>query len=101
MPILLGLLRTAFGWLLRGLVAYMPLFVIKILSVFGLAWATNEFVTGPVLSIIQSSLAGVPALMVECFAAMGIDKAITIMLSAHTVAAAGRLALRRRTAATP
>lgn len=101
MPILLGVLRSALGWLLRGLVAYVPLFIIKALSVFGLAFVANEFVVGPILNVIQSSLAAAPAFVLECLGAMGFDKAITIMLSAHVVAMSGRLALRRRQGPTP
>lgn len=101
MPIIAGILRSALAWMLRGLAAYVPIFIIKALSVFGLAFVANEFIVGPILGVIQSSLAGAPAFMLECLAAMGFDKAITIMLSAHVVAMSGRLALRRRAAAAP
>jgi peptidoglycan/LPS O-acetylase OafA/YrhL len=98
MPIILDLLATFGAWLLRGLVAYVPVLLLKLFATFGLAWVTHKFVAAPLLSLIQSNLNGVPAFALQCIGAMGGDSAITIILSAYAISAASRMSLGKATA---
>lgn len=101
MPVILGLLATFGRWLLAGLVAYAPLFIVKILSTFGLAFVAHKFVAQPLLALIQSNLSGVPAFAIQCIGAMGGDQAVTIILSAYAVSAASRMSLGKKSVPAP
>ena len=87
------------GALFRGLTAWAlkwggPI-IVNILAFIGLSLVTQEFAMGPMISALSNSMAGAPAVFVQVFAYVGGDVAMSMILSAYTVRAAGRLVFRR------
>lgn len=95
-----GLVRVAsLGAFFRGLTKWALLWVgpllLQGLAFFGLAMVTQDYALGPLVSELSARMSGAPSTFVEVFAYVGGDKAITYILSAYIVRAAGRIFLRR------
>jgi hypothetical protein len=69
--------------------------VIRIFSVLGIAWATNEFLMEPLLDQAQAAWTGMPAGIAQWLGAFGIDKVVSIMISAYTILGIKNLVLRK------
>ncbi|WP_225562399.1 DUF2523 family protein [Pseudoxanthomonas sp. PXM04] len=69
------------------------------LAFLGLNLVTQEFVVGPMLNYVQTSLAGAPGDLVALMGYLRIDQYVTIVMSAYATAASGKaLKLRKKAA---
>jgi hypothetical protein len=77
------------GALSRLVTTRIGQWVLAALAFLGLNFVAQEFAVGPMLNYLQSSLQGAPADIVNMIAYLRIDKYMTIVLSAYSLAAAG------------
>jgi hypothetical protein len=73
--------------------AHVASFVVRAFAVLGLAYFTNEYLLEPVLALINSNLTGMPGDLADWMDAFGFDNVISILVSAHSIAAVKRLFL--------
>ncbi|PJK12474.1 hypothetical protein CO613_11430 [Lysobacteraceae bacterium NML07-0707] len=88
---LLGALITA---LLGAAKKYLPTLVGKVLLAFGITIATSEIVLPSLIAFVQSHMSGMPRLVFAYVGALGIDKVVTMILSALAANKVGSLALK-------
>lgn len=85
------------GLLVRMLVAAAAtkavLWVIKVMGVLGIAFATNEYVVEPVIDMVTTSWNGLPADIAMWGRALGITEAASLLLSAYTIMAGKKVFL--------
>lgn len=96
MPI--PLLAAPIGGVLTAVLRYVFMahlagFVIRAFSVLGLTLVTNEMIVDPLMDLIQGRANGMPAEMVEWFGFLGLDTVLSILISAHSIAAVKRVFL--------
>lgn len=93
--------RASVGAIFRGAtkwaVQWVGPLILQGLLFFGLTFVTQDYAMGPLVAELSARLAGAPAVFVDVFAYVGADRAMTMVLSAYIVRAAGRLVLRRAT----
>ncbi|MDR3443706.1 DUF2523 family protein [Dyella sp.] len=70
------------AWLLGVLETRIGSIVISALLSLGLSFTTYKFSVGPIQSWIQTSVGGIPAVGIQVLGFLGVDKAITMVLSA-------------------
>ena len=75
---------------------YLPGIVGRVLLALGIGFATHAFAVGPMLALLQSYVSGMPAVLVQTFSAIGLDKVCTMLFSAYAARAASRLLLVKR-----
>ncbi len=83
-------IRYAGPWIVQGL-----LFL-------GVSFVTHKYVATPVKDLIMQSLSGAGSLttsIINALASIQFDKAVTIIVSAHIVAASSRVLFARKPAA--
>lgn len=99
MPIVLAPLIAA---LIRGIQIMMAIkaavWVIKILGVLGLAFATNELLMEPLFNHVATAWANLPPSAVTWAKALGLTEVASIMVTAYTVLSGKRVFM---TAVTP
>ncbi|PJJ98281.1 hypothetical protein CO615_09765 [Lysobacteraceae bacterium NML75-0749] len=91
-------LSVIFGGLITSLLAaakeYLPTLIGKVLVAFGFAVVTNEIVVPNLIAYVQSHMSGMPRLVFAYVGALGIDKVVTMILSALAANKVGELALK-------
>jgi len=94
MPALIwGFIEVLIGFVIR----YVGPILLQALVFFGIQFVSQKYVGTPFLNYIQTSLSGLPVIVIEALRGVNMDKAMTIILSAYATAAAGRLVMRRKT----
>lgn len=92
MPVLLAPLIAL---LIRALTVMLAvkgvLFVVRIMGLLGIAFATNEYAIEPLLNQIESSYAGMPATITQWIEAFGISEVASLIVTAYTIAGAQRV----------
>lgn len=96
-PVILAPLIAA---LLRGFSllvgAKLGLWVMKVLGLLGLAFATNTFLVDPILDQVQARFADLPGELVPWMRAIGATESLSIMVSAFTLVAGQRVFLKKK-----
>lgn len=92
MPAILGALGALIIQLLRQ---YMPGIVGRVLLAFGITLAASTIALPALENFIQSKVNGGPAVMVAYFYALGIDVAVTMILSTIAAVRAQRVFLSK------
>lgn len=92
MPAIIGALVAA---LISALRQYLPGIVGRVLLMFGVALVTNEVALPALKSMIQSYMAGLPSVLLAYAGALGIDKAVTLVLSAIIAVRTQRVVLTK------
>lgn len=69
------------------------LFVIRIMGLLGIAFATNELVLEPLIASIETSWGAMPAQITQWMKAFGVTEVASLMVTAYTIAAAQRVFL--------
>lgn len=59
--------------------------VVRILSSLGIAWAFQSFAAAPILDYMVGYFAGLPASLLMTLKVIGVDQAISIIVSAITI----------------
>lgn len=77
------------AWIGEMLEKYAGAIVIQALLSLGLSWVTYKFSVTPIKNYIVAHTAGMPRYALEVLGFLGVDKAVTIILSAY----AARLAV--------
>ncbi|MHA6203501.1 DUF2523 family protein [Dyella soli] len=70
------------AWLLGVLESRIGSIVISALLALGLSWTTYTFSVAPLRAYILSQTAGIPAMGIGVLGFLGVDRAITMILSA-------------------
>ncbi len=94
MPLLIGALVTA---LINALRAWLPGIVGRILLTFGIGFATQTLAMPALIGFVQSRMAGMPSVLLAYAGALGIDVAVTMVLSAIAAGRLQRVALSKVT----
>ena len=93
-PVLLAPLIAA---LLRGIMIMMSvkavLWVVKVMGLIGIAFATNEYVVEPLLDLIVTQWNALPPEITQWLRAFGVTEVASMMVSAFTIVAAQRVFL--------
>lgn len=92
MPAILGALVAL---IMTGLRQWLPGIIGRCLIAFGLMVATNEVALPALKSFVQGYMGGLPAVVLAYAGAIGMDKAITMILSAAVAVQAQRAILMR------
>jgi hypothetical protein len=96
MPIL-----AVIGALLARLAALGLRFIgpmlVQLALTFGVSMVTYHLGVGPFVALISTALGGVGAMVLGVLGGLNMDKAVTIILSAHLVRYASRVVFRRGT----
>lgn len=92
MPLIIGALISA---LINALRTYLPGIVGRVLLALGIGFATHTLAMPALLGMIQTRVSGLPAVLLQYFGALGIDVAITIILSALAARAAQKALLTK------
>lgn len=69
------------------------LWVVKIMGVLGIAFATNEYVVEPVIELVTNTWNGLPADVATWGKALGVTEAASLLLSAYTIMAGKKVFL--------
>lgn len=77
-PLLAQVMRYVF-------MAHLAGFVIRLFTMLGMSLATNEFVVEPLMNMVHGNASGVPADLAVWMSAFGVDKVISIIVSAYTL----------------
>lgn len=85
-------LRGFADWFVR---AKTGLFVGKILSALGLAFVADKFIYDPLIQQAQAYWSAVPAMAATWVHALGIDTAVSLVLSAYGLRNASRIFVRK------
>lgn len=93
MPAIIGALVA---FLLSALRQYLPGIIGRVLLMFGIALVTHEVAMPALKAMIQTYMSGLPTVMLAYAGALGIDKAVTIVLSAIIATRSQRVLLSRR-----
>ena len=84
-----GALRAAVGWVVTALGRLfgtrLGQWVAAAMAYFGLAWATQEVVIGPVIDQLQAYMQGVSGDAVQWLGYLNFDKACSMIISAMTI----------------
>lgn len=78
MPALVAWLLGGLGWVLTSAVG-------QILTALGLAFVIQEYVIGDWIESVSTRFGALPAFVAQMLGFFGVDKAITIILSAYGV----------------
>jgi len=62
---------------------------LSLLAFLGLQWAVQEFAVDPVLNLVKTSFSGAPASILAWLGFLNLDRYVTLVLSAYSIAAAG------------
>lgn len=92
MPLIIGALVSA---LINALRTYLPGIAGRVLLALGIGFATHTLAMPALLGMLQARAAGLPAVLLQYFGALGFDVAITIILSALAARAAQRALLTK------
>lgn len=96
MPALAALLPAIFAIISRLLMLKAAMWLIHVMVFLGLAFMTNEAIVAPLVGMLQEGVGGLPADITQWAGALGIDKVISILVSAYTIRAAKRVFLGAR-----
>lgn len=88
-PLLMQLLRWLF-------LAKLASFIGRVAVMLGIGLATNEFLIDPLLEHVEAAWSGVPASLAQWMGALGLDKVISILMSAFAIAGAKQLFLAKQ-----
>lgn len=86
------------AWLVSTLLAAAGQFFFRVLFAAGLAVATNKFLLPPARALLAGYASNLPSTAYQLFGYMGIDRGLTLILSAYAVARVARVALTRKSA---
>lgn len=93
-PVVLAPLIAA---LIRGFMIMMSvkavLWVVKVMGLLGIAFATNEYVVEPLLDLIVLQWNALPPEITQWLRAFGVTEVASMMVSAFTIVAAQRVFL--------
>lgn len=84
------------AWLVFTLFTYMGGIIGRIFTFMGITLAVNEFATPTLTQFVAGQLLSMPTVWVQLIALTKVDQALTIMLSAITIAVANKVSIRRR-----
>lgn len=94
MPVLLAPLIAL---LVRALTVMLAvkgvLFVVRIMGLLGIAFATNEYVLEPLLAQAEAAWNGVPQDIVQWCRAFGVTEVVSMIVTAYTISGAQRVFL--------
>ncbi|PZP59143.1 DUF2523 family protein [Pseudoxanthomonas winnipegensis] len=91
-----------FAWLGEFFLTRIGGIVLTGLAALGVGWFTSEFAVTPLLSMAKGYFSGLPAEVLPWVSFVGVDRYVTMVLSAYAVAAAGgslRMKLKSRATA--
>lgn len=83
-------------WILAGIASAAASWLARIIFSFGLVVVAYDVALPPLRSFIAGYVSGMPATAFQMFSFMGIDKGLTLILSALVVSAAARVALAKK-----
>src|SRR5690606_19269270 len=93
-PVVLAPLIAA---LIRGLMVMISmkavLWVVKVMGLLGIAFATNEYVVEPLLDLVVAQWNALPPEITQWLRAFGVTEVASMMVSAYTIVAAQRVFL--------
>lgn len=89
-------LRAMFLGLIAAIIAHLPAIIAKVLAGLGLYFLVAEPIADEVQGYVQGKFTGVPGYALETLFYLNMDDYVTAIISAHVIAASGRLMLRRR-----
>jgi len=69
------------------------LWVVKVMGLLGLAFATNEYVLDPLLNLIDQQFAALPPAVAQWMRAFGVTEVASMIVSAFTIVGAQRVFL--------
>lgn len=101
MPALAALLAWVARYGLVILAEKAGSLLVKMLLAYNVSLVAYKFAVGPVVSYMLGALSGVPQTAIDALRGVGFDQAVTIILSAHVMAAAMRIRLKRNQGSTP
>lgn len=98
-PVAAGLGAAAIGLISRILVGYAVVkagvFVLKVLTFFGIAFATNEYLVEPLMDLVSGRWGAMPGNISQWMGILNLDKCVSVIASAYTIAAAQRVFLAK------
>lgn len=84
------------GWIVWGIGAALVSWVVRVILAFGLAVVTTTVALPPLKDWLMGYVSGMPADVVHLFGYMGVDRGLSLILSALAVAAASRVSVRNK-----
>ena len=97
MPAFLApLIAAVMAALSRLFASRLGIWLATALGALGLSLATQEVAMGPIMNMVQSSAAGIPAQLAQWLGVLNVDRYITMVLSAFTAGAVKRAFLVRK-----
>jgi hypothetical protein len=90
MPILVG-------WLLWGIGSALASWVVRLFLTFGVAVVTTTYALPPLKAWLLSYVGGLPSNTIALIGYMGIDRGLSLILSALVIAASARIAIAAKT----
>jgi hypothetical protein len=84
------------AWIVWGIGSALVSWVVRIVLGFGLAVVTTTVALPPLRAFLVAHVSGLPSTTVQLLGYMGVDKGLTMILSAMAIAFSGRVALRAR-----
>jgi type II secretory pathway component PulF len=84
------------AWLLAGIGSALASWVARLIFSFGVSMVFTSVALPPLRSYLAGMTSGLPATTIQLFGYMGIDKGLTMILSALVIAAASRVSLRKK-----
>lgn len=87
---LVAFLVRALSWMFA---TQAILWVVKVLGLLGLAFATNEYVVEPVITHVTTAWANLPPEFALWGKALGLYEVVSLLLSAYTIMAAKKVFL--------
>lgn len=83
------------AWIVSAIGGALVSWVVRVFLGFGIGLVASSVALPPLRSWIQSYFTGLSSTVVELFAYMGVDRGITLILSALVVASASRVSMRK------
>lgn len=94
-PVVLAPMVALLVRMLAVMVATKAVFwVIKVMGLLGIAFATNEYVLDPLLTQIETQWAALPPEITQWLRAFGITECASMIVAAYTIVAAQRVFLK-------
>ena len=89
------------AWLVWAIGSALVSWVVRVLLGFGVGLVATEVALPPLRAWLVTYFNGMPSTIVSLLGYMGVDRGLTLILSALVIAAASRVSLKKRTGAPP
>lgn len=84
------------AWIVSAIGSALVSWVVRVLLGFGIGLVATEVALPPLRAWLASYFSGLPVSVVSLLGYMGVDRGLTLILSALVVTTASRVSLRKR-----